>query len=217
MIDFFSRRTKKPAIATDSVIFTIIEDKLHVLLIERKNDPFKDKWALPGGFMEWEESTKQSAARELAEETGLKGVQLEQFGVFDKPGRDPRGTVVSIEFCGLVRAENVEPKGADDAKIAQWFAMNDLPDLAFDHAEVLKAALKSMQQKETDYHWFKPLLPGEFTLAELHKIFTIALGKKLDKRNLLRLIQEQKLLTPVLKTKKGRGKPAEVYRMIDKN
>jgi 8-oxo-dGTP diphosphatase len=110
-----------------------------VLLVKRKKDPFKDKWALPGGFLEDEEPLEDGAKRELEEETGLKINSLKQLHTFGTPGRDPRGRTISITFWGEVTSEE-KVEGNDDAAEADWFSINDLPELAFDHSEILKVA-----------------------------------------------------------------------------
>ncbi len=127
------------AVTTDCVIFYRNKQDPKVLLVKRKKDPFKDKWALPGGFLEDEEPLEDGAKRELEEETGLKFKKLKQLHTFGAPGRDPRGRTISITFWGEVTSkEKVE--GNDDAAEARWFHLNDLPELAFDHSEILKVA-----------------------------------------------------------------------------
>jgi len=136
----------------DAVVFTYQEEDLQVLLIERKSDPFKGKWALPGGFVEDEESLDAAAQRELDEETGIKVYELFQFYTFGKPDRDPRGRAVSVAYFAKVNKESVQPKAATDAASVQWFSINSLPELAFDHADILNKAkesfLKSVQASQ---------------------------------------------------------------------
>lgn len=132
---------KRPTVGCDCVILVRRKNVWQVLLIERGHDPYKGKWALPGGFMEWGESCERAAARELEEETSLKNVQLKLLGVFSKPGRDPRGTIVSVSYIGIV--EEARAKGAaggDDAAKAAWFPLDRTPGLAFDHDEILASA-----------------------------------------------------------------------------
>lgn len=126
-------------ITTDSVIFYAGNRQLKVLLIKRKNDPFKDHWALPGGFLEEDETLEEGAKRELHEETGLRVNKLHQVRAFGAVGRDPRGRTISVAFLGKVEEER-KVKGADDAREAAWFPVNDLPKLAFDHSEILDEA-----------------------------------------------------------------------------
>jgi len=141
MKDLFGRDGKRPTVGCDCVILTRREGAWWVLLIERGHDPYKGKWALPGGFMEWGESCKQAAARELLEETSLKHVDLFPLGVFSKPGRDPRGTIVSVSYFGVVDEKKAQTAvGGDDAAKTEWFPLEKHPELAFDHQDILTAA-----------------------------------------------------------------------------
>ncbi|MDX1601535.1 MAG: NUDIX hydrolase [Salinimicrobium sediminis] len=136
------------AVTTDCVIFLNEGEGFKVLLVQRNSDPYRGKWALPGGFLEEEETLEAGAKRELQEETGLKIKNLRQLRAFGKPGRDPRGRTISIPFFGEVTSEE-KVKGADDAADAQWFYLKELPDLAFDHAEILQEARnKYFSEKE---------------------------------------------------------------------
>ncbi len=128
-------------VTVDSVIFYAHESELYVVLIKRKNDPFKLKWALPGGFLEEEETLEDGAARELKEETGIEITSLKQVGIFANPKRDPRGRIISIAFTGKLSTK-VEVTAGDDAGAAAWHNVTDLPILAFDHFEIINAAIK---------------------------------------------------------------------------
>ncbi len=132
-------RKQNIAVTVDAVIFFRKADILNVLLIQRKNEPFRDQWALPGGFLEENEAMEQGAIRELEEETGLKLEKLQQVGAFGTPGRDPRGRTISIAFVGLIGTE-AKVKASDDALDAKWFSLNDLPSLAFDHRKIISEA-----------------------------------------------------------------------------
>ncbi|HSI69166.1 MAG TPA: NUDIX hydrolase [Gillisia sp.] len=126
-------------ITVDAVIFVREERDLKLLLIKRNNDPFKDSWALPGGFLEDDEPLVDGARRELEEETGLKPKELWQIRAFGGPNRDPRGRIISIAFLGILESPE-EVKGSDDAGEARWFPLSNLPELAFDHGEIIAAA-----------------------------------------------------------------------------
>lgn len=128
------------SITVDAVVFYEEEDKHKVLLVKRKNDPFKNKWAIPGGFLEESEAPEVGARRELEEETSLKMERLWQIGAFGEPGRDPRGRIISIAFVGKAASMDAV-KGGDDAGDAGWFNVQDLPELAFDHREIITAAM----------------------------------------------------------------------------
>ncbi len=149
MNDLFGRDVPRPTVACDTVVFAQKDGDLQVLLIKRNHEPFKGSWALPGGFMEWGESCEQTAARELEEETGLKDLDLQQIGAFSEPGRDPRGTVVAVEFWTMLTNEQLQKahiQAGDDAGDAAWFTVNKLPALAADHLQVLEKALQLMKQ-----------------------------------------------------------------------
>ncbi|MDD7563436.1 MAG: NUDIX hydrolase, partial [Alloprevotella sp.] len=127
-----------PAVTTDCVIFGFDGSDLKVLLIERGIEPFKGKWALPGGFLKMDETAHEGALRELEEETGMKNAYIRQFHTFTEPGRDPRERVITIAHYALVRLQEV--KGGDDAAQARWFTMDEIPPLAFDHDRILRMA-----------------------------------------------------------------------------
>lgn len=128
------------SVTVDAVIINKENEEYKVLLIKRKKEPFAGKWAIPGGFLEESESPEEGAKRELEEETSLKIEKLWQIGAFGAPGRDPRGRIISIAFVGLSNSRN-NVEGRDDAGDAQWFNIHDLPELAFDHREILLAAM----------------------------------------------------------------------------
>lgn len=132
----------RPCVTTDCLIFRKIDSVWHLLLIERNNEPFKGCWALPGGFLEMDEDLETCAARELQEETGLTGIELHQLYAFGEPNRDPRHRTISIAHWGIDTSQQ-EAVGSDDAAKAQWFALDKLPSLAFDHAEAIKKALSN--------------------------------------------------------------------------
>lgn len=130
----------RPAVTADCVVITK-ENEPKVLLIQRGNEPFKGQWAFPGGFMNMDETTEQCAVRELEEETGLKVCNIQQIGAYSKVDRDPRGRTVTVAYLAIIdKPEAV--KGLDDAAKAQWFPLSNLPELAFDHEEIMKDAKK---------------------------------------------------------------------------
>lgn len=133
----------RPSVTVDIVLFTLRNDQPHVLLIRRRRPPFADHWALPGGFIEMDETLEQSAARELWEETGLRDVALEQLYTFGDPGRDPRGRVISVAYVGVIQPEQAAGVAAgDDAADARWWPLDRLPPLAFDHDRILARAAR---------------------------------------------------------------------------
>jgi 8-oxo-dGTP diphosphatase len=134
------------SLTVDAVVFKVENSKTSVVLIQRKNEPFQGKWALPGGFVDMDETLETAVRRELEEETGLKNIELEQLHAFSAIGRDPRGRTVSVVFWGIVKSD-VSPVSGDDAADAKWFEIENLPELAFDHDEVVKMALKKIKYK----------------------------------------------------------------------
>lgn len=130
----------RPAVTVDAVVLAPIDRRWHVLLIERGREPFTGTWALPGGFVDMDETLATSALRELEEETGMTGVVLEQLQTFGTPGRDPRGRTISVVYIGVTAADAHEVEGRDDAADARWYPLDDPPALAFDHDEVLAVA-----------------------------------------------------------------------------
>lgn len=129
----------RPAVTVDIIIFRLSGNRPEVLLIERANEPFRGKWALPGGFVDKDEALEDAAARELAEETGLRGILLTQMHTFGTPGRDPRGHTVSVVYVGYLTEGAVAVAG-DDAVNAEWFGLEEMPEMAFDHRKVIDMA-----------------------------------------------------------------------------
>jgi 8-oxo-dGTP diphosphatase len=170
-----------PAVTTDCVVFGFDGHQLNILLIERGGEPFKGCWAFPGGFMNIDETAEQGAIRELNEETGLKLEYLKQFGTFTAVNRDPRERVITIAYYALARKSDVH--GGDDAAKAQWFPINEVPPLAFDHDYILR---KATEQLKKDIH-FEPigfgLLDEQFTMPELQRLYESILGVHFDRRN----------------------------------
>lgn len=175
----------RPSLTVDCVIFGYDHERrdLSVLLIERADDPFKGKWAFPGGFVEIDESTDDAARRELEEETGVNDVFLEQLYTFSEPYRDPRGRVVSVAYYALVNLKEHDVKAASDAADAQWFPVEDMPDLAFDHDTILNVAIDRVRGKVSYAPIGFELLPKKFTLRDLQHLYETILGRKLDQSN----------------------------------
>jgi 8-oxo-dGTP diphosphatase len=173
------------SVTVDIITFSIKDDNLNVLLIKRGIEPFKEKWAIPGGFVKKEESLEEAAKRELEEETGLKEVYLEQLYTFGEINRDPRGRVITVAYFALINAERPgqELKATTDASDAKWFSIKELPNLAFDHDKILKYALKRLRWKFEYTTVAFSLLPEKFTLTQLQKIYEIVFNKGFDKRN----------------------------------
>lgn len=206
-----------PAVTADICIFSIREGKLHVLLIQRLVEPYKDSWAIPGGFIKMDEDLETGARRELEEETGVADVPLEQLGAYGAPDRDPRERVITVAFMALVPSDQMVLAASTDAADARWFDMDDLPALAFDHATILADARARLADKvtnrvtETARAAFQ-FLPQKFTLAQAQAVFETLRGEELDKRNFRKWIAATWDLVDLKeKTSGGRHRPAALY------
>ena len=193
-----------PSVTTDCVIFGFDGTKLNVLLIERGIEPFKGRWAFPGGFLKMDESAEKGALRELQEETGLQGAYIKQFHTFSDPQRDPRERVLTIAYYALVKMQEV--RGGDDAAKAEWFALDKVPSLAFDHDLILRTAMKELRKQ---IH-FEPidfeLLPEKFTIKELQLLYEAILDVKFDRRNFYNKMRHLEILTQLDETVKNSPK-----------
>ena len=201
------------SVTVDLVLFTFTESELRVLLIKRKNWPYADSWALPGGFVGIDERIEDAAERELREETAVEGVYLEQLYTFGEPSRDPRGRVVTVAYFAIVGADvRQQTHPGEEASDAGWFGVYDLPKLAFDHARIIQYALQRLRYKleYTALGFF--LLPEEFTLSELQQVYEVVLQEHLDKRNFRRKILSQGILEYTAKLRYGDHRPARLYR-----
>jgi len=176
-------KIKTPEVAVDIVIFNLINYKLHVLLIKMSKQPYLNKWALPGGLLKIEESLDNAALRNLQECTSVKDVYLRQFYTFGEPTRDVTKHVVSIGYFALLH--NPKLKIINDPRYLDinWVDINSLPELAYDHEQIIKTAIKHLRNELEYTNIVFKLLPKEFTLKELQIIHEIILDKKLDKRN----------------------------------
>ncbi|NOZ24268.1 MAG: NUDIX hydrolase [Planctomycetes bacterium] len=138
----------RPCVTVDTVIFRPTDNGLKVLLVRRKSDPYKGMWAIPGGFVEMDESLKEAARRELEEETGVTDVEIEQLHAFGAPDRDPRTRVITVVYLAVIDAHRTHVRAGDDAAEAVWHSMDNLPELAFDHADILAMALERYHSQQ---------------------------------------------------------------------
>ena len=204
-------------LTVDAVVFGYEEGKISVLLIKRKYEPFKDKWAIPGGFVLNDESLEEAVERELQEETGIKINYLEQLYTFGNPSRDPRGRVVSIAYFGLVRPNTFKIFASTDAAEVAWFNINELPELSFDHKEILEIAIKRLQGKITYEPIGFELLDKKFPFSDLEKLYTTLLGREIDRRNFRKKIVSLNVLDELNeKVSKGSGRPANLFQFNQK-
>ncbi len=184
----------RPALTVDVAVFALDEQDLQVMLIERDLTPFAGSWALPGGFVRIGETLDQAAARELQEETGLVDIYLEQLFTFGEIDRDPRERVVTVAYYALVNLTGHHVKASTDARNAAWFSVNDLPNLAFDHRQILGIALERLRGKVRYQPIGFELLPEKFTLRQLQHLYEIILDRPLDKRNFRKKVQSMGVL-----------------------
>lgn len=205
-----------PAVTTDVVLFTLRDNALCVLLIERLNEPFQGMWALPGGFLDIGEDLDACAMRELREETGIEGVYLEQLYTFGTPERDPRERVISVTYFALARSDNLQPQAASDAARVAWFPVTELPQLAFDHAAIIRLAQQRLVAKLHYSTIAFQLLPAQFTLSQLQAVYEILLDEPLDKRNFRKGILARGILQETGEfARNGKHRPAKTYRVTN--
>jgi 8-oxo-dGTP diphosphatase len=207
----------RPALTVDCVVFGLDEAELEVLLVRRALEPFAGRWALPGGFVHVDESLDEAARRELQEETGLDRVFLEQLYTFGAIDRDPRERVVTVAYYALVKLSDHKVKAATDATDAAWFAISDLPELAFDHAEIFELALTRLRGKLRYQPIGFELLPKKFTLTQLQRMYEVILERALDKRNFRKKILAMDLLVELDEVQKDVAhRAARLYKFDDR-
>ena len=204
---------ERPSVTVDVLMMSLRQRDLQILLIKRRSWPFEGMWAIPGGFVNRDEFLETAAKRELQEETGVQDVYLEQLYTFGNPDRDPRTRVITVVYFALLDSERLQVEAASDASDVGWFSVYDLPALAFDHEKIIHYALSRLRGK-LDYTTIAfNLLPEQFTLRELQRVYEIILHKRLDKRN----FREKILATGILedtgvKKMEGTHRPARLYR-----
>jgi len=204
----------RAALAVDCVVFGLDEADLKVLLIQRRLQPFQHAWALPGGFVRIDETVDEAARRELAEEAGVTDVYLEQLYTFGAPlDRDPRERVVTVAYFALAKLSDHRIRAATDAMGVGWFALDDLPKLAFDHDHIVATAHDRLRGKVRYAPVGFELLPPRFSLTQLQRLYEIILGKELDKRNFRKKILSMDLLVETDEVEQGvRHRAARLYR-----
>jgi 8-oxo-dGTP diphosphatase len=185
-----------------------------LLLVKRAHEPFAGAWALPGGFVGIDEDLATSALRELEEETGVTGVYLEQLHTSGEPDRDPRGRVISVAYYALTPSDRLHIRAASDAKAVAWFALEDLPPMAFDHEKIVDMAHRRLVAK-LDYSTIAfQFMPEAFTLSELQTVYQIILREELDKRNFRKSVLAMSCLERTSEQRRnGKHRPAQLYRL----
>ncbi len=207
---------KYPRAATtvDIIIFTIREQALHVLLVNRGIEPFKGSLALPGGFVQVNETLMEAAKRELKEETQLANFHLKMFGVFDDVNRDPRDRVISIGFYAIVPSHDLTVLAGSDAEHADWYSFENLPSLAFDHKDIIDLAFSNLTTDLYNTSLAAKFLDEEFTLADFQDVYETILTKKVDKRNFRKWINSTDYFIKTDNKKSGtQHRPAALYKI----
>ncbi len=207
----------RPSVTVDAAVFGFDGAELQILLIERALEPFAGSWAIPGGFVDMNESVEAAALRELQEETGISRVFLEQLYTFGEVLRDPRGRVISVAYYALVKPSEHPTSAASDARQARWFPVSALPPLAFDHEKIVAVALARLRGKVRYEPVGFELLPPKFTLSELQALYEAILGTALDKRNFRKKILGMGLLIALSERRQGgQHRPAQLFRFDQK-
>ena len=204
---------ERPSVTVDVVMMSLRQRDLQVLLVKRRSWPFEGCWAIPGGFVKMDESLEAAAKRELQEETAVQDVYLEQLYAFCDPGREPRTRVITVVYFARLDSARLQVKAASDAADVGWFSVYNLPSLAFDHAKILEYALNRLRGKLAYTTIAFNLLPEQFTLRELQRVYEIILHRRLDKRNFRKKILSTGILEDTgAKKMEGTHRPARLYR-----
>ncbi len=210
---------QKIYVAVDAVVFGYDRQyqQIGILLIKRKIEPFINQWALPGGLVKDEETLEEAVSRELEEETGISINYLEQLYTFGKVKRDPRNRVVSVAYFGLVRPDIFTLHASTDAAAAEWFEINKLPPLAFDHQEIVDTALERLRTKVRYEPIGFELLEPKFPFSDLEKLYTTLLQQDIDRRNFKKKLMSLGVIEELNETyTSGLGRPAKLYRFNTK-
>jgi len=208
-------RQKRMLVAVDSIIFGFDGHELKLLLIQRGFEPEKGKWSLMGGFVQPDEDFEQAGERILKQLTGLKNVYIEQLYAFGDPNRDPEDRTVSIAYFALIDIGKYEKQISDDFH-AEWFSLNKIPKLIFDHSRMVKMAKEKLRYKAAFHPILFELMPEKFTLPQLYNLYTGVYDTVLDKRNFTRKILSTKLLVKQKEKEKEGSKKGAFYYKLDK-
>ncbi len=202
-----------PKVTADVVIFTLLDDELKVLLVQRPIAPFAGAWTLPGGFVQADESLEEAARRILAEKGRITNVWLEQLYTFGEPRRDPRARIITVTYFALVRPDKFTPRSGDET--VAWHPAYNPPELGFDHGEIVAYAIQRLKYKLEYTAVAFQLLPETFTLTELQNAYEHILREELDKRNFRRKVLATDLLEETGDLRSGDHRPAKLYRFSE--
>ncbi|MCL1492062.1 MAG: NUDIX hydrolase [Pseudanabaena sp. Salubria-1] len=208
----------RPALTVDCIIFGLdAQQELKVMLIQRDIPPFKGQWAIPGGFVRIEETLEEAALRELQEETGIHHIFLEQLYTFGDLGRDPRDRTVTVAYYALINLVEQKIQASTDARAAEWFAISNIPQLAFDHNQILQIAIARLRSKIRYEPIGFELLPQNFSLSQLQRLYETVLDRPLDKRNFRKKILGMDLLIDTGKVEHNVAHRAAKLYQFDEN
>ncbi len=210
----FPTEAGRAVLTTNIVVFSLRDEQLKLLLVRRRNPPFQGYWSLPGGVVGEDEDIEANAMRKLEEGTGVSGVYLEQLSTFGVPERDPRERVVAVAYYALVPSKRLRLRTDEDSEGVGWFALNELPELAFDHGEMVGTAHQRLAAK-LDYSTIAfQFMPERFTLSDLQTVFQIILNRDLDKRNFRKRMRAMDQIRQTSEVRrKGSHRPARLYRV----
>lgn len=212
MHNSFPSRLAVASITVDVVLFTVEDDQLKVLLVKRKGEPFAGLPALPGGFLWEEESTKQAAQRILFNKAGVRNAYTEQLYTFDDPKRDPRGHIVSVGYLSLVSRQDLIIQSLPHTQSPELYSVDSLPELAFDHQEIINYAVQRLRAKLEYTNVVYSLLPPTFPFKQLQKTYEIILNTTFDKRNFRKKFMSLGIIKPTGQQLAGKQhRPAELY------
>lgn len=204
---------EQPAVTVDLVIFTVNDDTLNVMLVKRTEEPFADSWSLPGGFLKVGESLEDAALRVLKEKAGVENVYVEQLYTFGDPDRDPRARVITVTYFALIPWKDLLHPPSDKISDLTWSPVNHLPKLAFDHREIVEYAVRRLRAKASYSNIVYGLMPRQFRLSELQRMYEIIINDKLDKRNFRKRMLATGLLQETgRKDIAGAHRPAMLYK-----
>jgi 8-oxo-dGTP diphosphatase len=206
-----ARRHARPKVAVDTVLFAIDSARVKAYLVGLKSGPGARKWAFPGGLVREGEMLDDAARRELEHSSGLTSCYLEQLCSFGDPNRDPKAHVVSVAYMALVDRASAVASCSQKYSNGEWFEVWQLPELAYDHAEIAEYAVRRLKSKLEYTNIACNLLPPKFTFAQLEELYGIVLGRRLDRRNFRRRIMAMNLLTRLPLERRGAHRPAALY------